>query len=252
MRNLMFALFVIIASPALSQERERLIANDISVRTILTFKVQDTAVQKTLPAGWEVMTPTAGADKGFNLSIFLVDFQIVQDPDGKPLPARPTVALIVPAKKVGSGAAVSMVQSGFTAQAGTPGPYDNFNPARVTADRRSHTEPDGKAIIEESWDMKADDGSALEIQFQFVRGVPTREKVEGKFYSTSKPDFYRTYRYDQGADVVRSTAVGIDRATKWSFKASGPKLAPLFDGSEQLISITSIPSFIRSIYLPTQ
>ena len=101
-----------------------------------------------------------------------------------------------------------------------------------------------------SWEARADDGNALEIQIQFARGVPARDKLEGKFYSAAKPDFYRTYRYEQGADVARSTAAGIDRVTKFSFKASGSKLAPLFDGSEQLITITSIPSFSRSIYLP--
>ncbi len=250
MRYAYFVLCLFAASSAVGQERERLVANDISVRTFLNFRVQDAVVQKMLPAGWEVSSPASGPNKGFNLSVFLIDFQIVQDPEGKPLPARPTTALIIPAKKIGSEATVSIVQSGFTAQPGTPGPYGVFTPARVTVDRGSHTETDGKAIIEEAWDMKADDGSALEIQLQFARGALAREKVEGKFYSATKPDFYRTYRYDQSADVARSTAAGIDRVTKFSFKVSGPKLAPLFDGSEQLISIISIPSFSRSIYLP--
>jgi hypothetical protein len=35
-----------------------------------------------------------------------------------------------------------------------------------------------------------------------------------------------------------------------SFKAAGPKLTSVFDGSEQLISITSIPFYSRSIYVP--
>ena len=52
------------------------------------------------------------------------------------------------------------------------------------------------------------------------------------------------------ADIARSTAMSVDRITKVSFKASGPKLAPLFDGSEQLISVTSIPSYSRTIFLP--
>jgi hypothetical protein len=50
-------------------------------------------------------------------------------------------------------------------------------------------------------------------------------------------------------DVARSTAVGIDRVSRFSFKATGPRLAPLFDGTEQLVSITSIPSYLRSIFL---
>jgi hypothetical protein len=49
--------------------------------------------------------------------------------------------------------------------------------------------------------------------------------------------------------VARSTAASIDRVSKFSFKATGPTLAPIFDGAEQLISITSIPIHSRSIYL---
>jgi hypothetical protein len=248
MRKLGFALLLLVASPALGQER--LVANDISVRTFLNFKVQDAAVEKTLPAGWETNPPASGPSKGFNLSVFLVDFQIVQDPDGKPLPARPVVALVIPARKIGSNAPANMVAGGFTAQAGTPGPYGNFSLAKVTVDRRSHTETDGKSVIEEAWEMKADDGGALDVQLQFVRGVPLREKVEGQFYSAAKPEFYRIYRYEQASDIALSAAEALDRVTKFSFKASGPKLAPLFNGSERLISVISIPSFTRSIYLP--
>jgi hypothetical protein len=48
-----------------------------------------------------------------------------------------------------------------------------------------------------------------------------------------KPDFRRTYQIEQGLDVVRSVPAGIDRVSMFSFKAVGPKLAPLFDGLEQ-------------------
>ena len=84
----------------------------------------------------------------------------------------------------------------------------------------------------------------------FRSGVPARGKVEAKIHSAAKPAFYRIYRLEQAADVVRSTAASIDRVSKFSFKATGPTLGPIFDGTEQLISITSIPSYSRSIYLP--
>src|SRR5262249_13880762 len=130
------------------------------------------------------------------------------------------------------------------------GPYGNFVAGKVTVERQSHTDNDGKAVIDEKWEIKGDDGASLEFQIQFVRGVPVREKTETKYYSSTKPEFYRIYRVEQGTDVVRSTATGTDRATHLSFKASGGKLAPLFDGTEQLISVTSLPLFSRAIYLP--
>jgi hypothetical protein len=48
--------------------------------------------------------------------------------------------------------------------------------------------------------------------------------------------------------VVRGA--GADRVQKIQFKASGPTLSPLFDGSEQLIGVTSDPWYTRQTFLP--
>jgi hypothetical protein len=233
-----------------AQEAEKLFASDVVVRTILAFKVPDAAVQKMLAAGWEISPPTTGPDQGANLIVYVTDFQMIQNAQGTSVPTRPSVALIVPAKKSGSDLAAFMVTGGFTAPANTPGPYGNFVPARVNVDRRLQTDGDGKSAVCETWEMKADDGTALELRVQFVRGMPTREKVAWQYYSAAKPDFHRTYRIEHGYDVVRSVPTGVDRVSTFSFQAGGPKLAPLFDGTEKLISITSIPYYSRSIFLP--
>lgn len=233
-----------------AQDAEKLFASDVVVRTILAFKVPDAAVQKTLAEGWQLNPPTTGPDQGANLIIYVTDFQMIQDAQGKPIPTRPSVALIVPAKKSGSDLAAFMVTGGFVAQVNTPGPYGNFVPARVNVDRRAQIDGDGKTAVSETWEMKADDGTALELRVQFQRGVPTREKVAWQYYSAAKPDFHRTYRIEHGFDVVRSVPAGVDRLSAVSFTASGPRLAPLFDGTEKLVSITSIPFYSRSIFLP--
>jgi hypothetical protein len=82
--------------------------------------------------------------------------------------------------------------------------------------------------VDETWDIGADDGNTLQVELQFTRGVLARGMAEAKLHSAAKPDFYRIYKFEQAADVVWSTATGIDRVSKFSFKASGPKLAPLF------------------------
>jgi hypothetical protein len=233
-----------------AQEAEKLFASDVVVRTILAFKVPDDAVQKTLAAGWEINPPKTGPDQGANLIIYVTDFQMIQDAQGKPIPTRPSVALIVPARKGGSDLAAFMVTGGFTGQANTPGPYGNFIPARVNVDRRLQTDGDGRTTVTETWEMKAEDGTALALRVQFTRAAPTREKVAWQYYSAAKPDFHRTYRIEHGYDVVRSVPSGVDRASEFSFEAGGPKLAPFFNGTERLISITSIPYYSRSILLP--
>lgn len=249
MRGLFFAVFLL-AVPAAAQDKEKLVAIDNSVRTVLTFKAPAAAVRQLLPPGWETQAAAEGPDKGANLALFLIDFQLGEDPAGKPLAGRPTLALVAPARKTGADIVAGMIPGGYTAQAGVPGPYSNFVAGKVTVERGSHTQGDGKAIINETWEIKGDDGASVELQIEFVRGVPVREKTATKYYSAAKPEFYRIYRVEQGTDVVRSAATGTDRVTRLSFKASGGKLASLFDGTEQLIGVTSLPVFSRSVYLP--
>jgi len=250
MRHLLIAALVLAVSPAVAQDKEKLSATDLSARTVLAFKALDATVQKLLPAGFELNAPTAGPSKGSNFGITLIDYLVAHDPEGKPVRSHTTVAMNIPAKRTAAGEAVGLVFGGLIGQAAVPGPYGVFGAATITVDRRSHTDADGKSIIDETWEAKADDGSVLEIALQFARGMPVRGKVEAKLHSGGKPEFYRVYKFEQAADVARSTATGIDRVSKFTIKATGPRFAPLFNGSEQLISITSVPSYARSIYVP--
>jgi hypothetical protein len=143
-----------------------------------------------------------------------------------------------------------VVFGGFIAEAGVPGAYFNFGAAQITITKRAQTNPDNKTTIEELWLVKGADGSTFELAIEFPRGALSRSKVEAKLHSATKPEFYRIYKFEQAADLVRSTAMGVDRATKFSIKANGPRFAPIFDGTEQVISITSVPYYSRSIYVP--
>jgi hypothetical protein len=250
MRTFTLALLLLATLPAIAQDKETLYENDVEVRTVWTFKVKDAAVQNLMPAGWELNPPATGPSKGFNLGLVLINQTLSQDPEGKPRTAHNYAVLVAPAKKTGTDVAAQMVLAGFVAKDAVPGAYGVYGPAEVTGGRRQQIEAEGKAGAEESWQVRADDGSVLELQVRFVRGQPNRGKVEAKIYSAAKPDFYRIYRFEQAADLVRSTPTGVDRTSNISIKASGPKLTPLFDGSQQLISITSIPFYSRSIYLP--
>jgi hypothetical protein len=249
MRIVLTALLVFAACPAIAQIKEKASTKDVSPRTVLGFKVSDAAVQKLLPAGFQVNSPTTGPAKGVNINVALIDYLMMQDMEGKPVPSYPTVVLNVPAKN-STGEAVAVVFAGFVAKAGAPGPYFLYEAANTSVDRRSQEDAEGRSIINESWAVKGDEGDSLQVELQFTRGVPARGTLEAKIHSAAKPDFYRIYKFEQASDVVRSMATGTDRVSKFSLKASGPKLAPLFDGSEQLISVTSVPFYSRTIYLP--
>jgi hypothetical protein len=177
----------------------------------------------------------------------------VQNPDGSPGETYRVAALAVPAKKKGTDATVPMVVGGFSSTpSSVPGAYGTFTLASATMDRRVHIDPTGKSNVEESWEFKGDGGDAIQLQLQYVGGVAARSKAEAMPHSGVKPDFYRIYRFEQAADVVRSTVTNTDRAQKFAFKATGGKLSLVFDGSEQLISITSVPFYSRQIFLPEE
>jgi hypothetical protein len=249
MHVLLVCLLLVLVSPAVAQEK--FIGSDVAQRTVLTFKASDAAVQKMLPEGWEVNSPQAGPTKGQNLAVVLVDQILSQDPEGKPEATHQRgVALAIPAKKKGTDIVGAMVFGGFFEQAASPGAYGVYATAQVAIERKRQTGSDNTSRIEESWQIRTGDGNSIEVQVQFSPGVPTRAKVDSKVFSAAKPEFFRIYRVEQASDVVRSTATGVDRVTKLSFKAAGDKLAPLFDGTEQLISITSIPWYSRQLSLP--
>ena len=52
------------------------------------------------------------------------------------------------------------------------------------------------------------------------------------------------------ADVLRGPDGAADRLRNFSFKAAGGKIGALFDGSEQLVTATSVPWYSRQVFLP--
>jgi hypothetical protein len=247
------ALVVVMAAGYAASAAEKLVGTYGEQRTVLAFKVPDTAAQKLLPEGWQASPPSTGPSKDANLNVVFVDVLTVQNPDGTPGETYRVAALVVPAKKKGTDAVVPMVVGGFASTPSyVPGAYGNFGLASATIDRHAHTDPTGKTNVEESWEFKGDGGDAIGLQLQYDRGVAARSKAEVMPHSGIKPDFYRIYRIEQAADVVRSTATSTDRAQKYAFKATGAKLAPLFNGSEQLVSITSLPFYTRQVSLPEE
>ena len=157
------------------------------------------------------------------------------------------MTLSVPAKKKGSETRGTMLFAIYTS-GGSGGPYGVSFHADTKMERKVAIDRAGTASVEEAWQFQAPDGNSLQLQIQYLRGAPAPAKAESLLYSAVKPDFYRIYRYEQSADAVRGAEA--DRVQKVLFKASGPKLAPLFDGSEQLIGVTSVPWYTRQTYLP--
>ena len=246
MRALVVITALLLAAPAVAQERH--VSTDASVRTLLNYRAPAGAVEKLLPAGWQVDVPTSGPGAGANLRITFIDGVWAHDAQGKPQPATGrNITVGVPVKMQETRGV--MLFGGYTTGA-APGVYSVFTKSTTTSQRSYRTGADGVATVEEAWDVKGDGGDAIQFQLHYARGVAAGEKVDVRIYSGAKPEFYRVYRYTQAVDVVRGAGAAPERVKSFTFKASGPKLAPLFDGTEQLISIQALPYYSRQVYLP--
>ena len=248
MRKLV-ALALAAVLPGVAFGQEKLSGTNVDTRMVLAFKISDAAIRNLVPAGWEVNAPSSGPARGANLNVVLVNSVSAQDAEGKPVKPNRGIALVIPAKKTSSDAAGPMVVTGLFAPHYAPGAYGVFLPANVNTERKLHTDPEGKVSVEETWDVQSTDGHSIHIRVAYLHGTPARGKVESKVYSGAKPDFFRIYRVEQATDVARSTETGVDRVSSYSLKASGPKLSVLNDGSAQLVAITAIPWYSRSVYV---
>ena len=247
MRALLLGITLLAAAPALAAEKY--VGSNVDVRTVLAFKVADAAVQKFLPDGWQPDVVTAGPAKDVNLRVTFIDRIVNQDAAGKALEPVRIAHLSIPAKMKGSQTGGTMLFRIYSSSAGgVPGPYGVSVHAPANMERKVRIDPAGIGTVEELWEFKSQDGNSIQLQIQYARGASTPDKAETKFYSAAKPEFYRIYRSEQSTDVVRSPAA--DRVQKVLFKAFGPTLSPLFDGSEQLIGVTSDPWYTRQTFLP--
>jgi hypothetical protein len=236
---------LLLATHAAAQEK--FVMSDASVRTLLYYKAPSAAVQKMLPDGWEVDSPSSGPSAGANLRIVFIETVWSETAQGKSLPPGRPIVISVPAKKKGAEDRGEMVIGGLS---NGPGPYGVYAHASTTSQRTLLTDTHDAATIEESWNSKADNGDAIELQLQYVRGVAATSKTEVRDYSAAKLGFYRIYRYTQAADVLRGVGASSERLKAFTFKATGPTLGPLFDGTEQIVSITAQPYYSRQIFLP--
>jgi hypothetical protein len=74
---------------------------------------------------------------------------------------------------------------------------------------------------------------------------------ETKFFSSVNPSFYQIFKVDQNIDIMRNATITVpDKVKEFHYKASGGKIAALFDGSERVLSIDGISSYNRAIYAP--
>src|ERR1051325_7245997 len=210
----------------------------------LDFHVPDAARAAMLPAGFTPSIATAGPAKDANLRMVFIDRGDITGPDNKPLArsSNQLVYLIIPIKQVSTGTIGQLVLAGITADpADAPGPFGVYVPASEHRMSRLIAVDSGATKTEEHWEFAAASGERMEVHLVYERRGAPKAAAELKFFSGQDPAKYQIFKYERGLDIMRNATVNVgDRVKEFSYKASGGRIAKLFDGSEKVLSIDAI------------
>ena len=233
---------------------ETLVEFSAETQMQLDFRVPDAALAAMLPAGFEPNIATAGPAKDCNLRMVFIDRGDITGPDNKPLGrgSNQLVYLIIPIKQVATGTVGQLVLAGITADpADAPGPFGVYLPASAHRMLRSTIAGDGAPLTEEHWEFAAGSGERMEVHLKYERRGAPKATADVKFFSGQDPAKYQIFKYERGLDIMRNATVNVgDRVKEFSYKASGGRIAKLFDGSEKVLSIDAIHWSNRSTYAP--
>lgn len=220
----------------------------------LDFRVNDAALAKMLPQGWETVIATQGPAKDANLRMIFIDRMGIIGADGKAT-QRPTARLVylaIPVKHTASGNAGQMIIYGLTDDAadapGTFGVYQHASTARMS---RTASASGGALTGSEDWEFAAASGERMEVHVEYERGPVTKGGAEVKFFYPHDPSRFQIFKTDQAIDIMRNpTTNPPDHIRKFSYRAGGGRIASLFDGSEKVVSWDSFPWYVRTVSAP--
>ena len=220
----------------------------------LDFRVNDAALAKMLPQGWETVIAAQGAAKDANLRMIFIDRVAIIGGDGKPA-ARPTARLVylaIPVKQTAGGATGQMIVYGLTEQAAdAPGAFGVYQHASTAKMSRTASASGGAMTGAEDWEFAAASGERLEVHVEYERGPAVKGGAETKFFYPDDPSKFQIFKTDQAIDIMRNaTTMPPDHIRKFAYKAGGGKIAALFDGTEKVVSWDSFPWYIRTVSAP--
>ena len=222
-------------------------------RLQLDFHVNDAALAKMLPAGWQAAVATQGAAKDANLRMIFIDRVGIAGADGNPVKQATSrlAYLAIPVRDAG-GATGQMIIHGLTEEAGdAPGAFGVYQHATLAKMSRTASAANGVASGAEDWEFVAASGERLEVHIEYERGALRKGGGEVKFFNPADPAKFQIFKTDQGIDIMRNATTNPpDHVRKFSYKAGGGKIAALFDGTEKVVSWDLFPWYVRSVSSP--
>lgn len=230
---------------------ETLLQNTVENRVLLGFKVDGTALAQVMPERWSPIVLPQGPVAGSNLILSFFDRLLIADAEGKPADAAasPVLALVA----YGTSDGVEGVRTFVTHIYEVPPLVDPFGvsqAAEITRDAAMSYGPGGRSRSE-AWGVRPASGGAFTFDLDYqVKGHGWTEDGASMPYSAADPGFFQIYRYDQLAELAMNPGLGRPLDGTVSYSAEIPALSGLFDGTEELVSVVSIPVYVREVYAP--
>ncbi len=206
-----------------------------------------------VPAPWQVAPAPGGPMKDANFFFVFMDQFLIQDAQGKPDMGGFTRVLVLaaPAKNAQTGEIATVVIGGFTPDSrNVPGPYKKSVQGTVRREQTNKLTNTEAGVTDDFWEVRDTRGGSIELRVQYQQALPLRAKSEQKVYSAAEPSFFRIYRIESAADMLKSVPAGVNRVQNYQLRVAMPELSRLFDGTEQLVGIVAYPLFVRQIFLP--
>ena len=220
----------------------------------LDFHVPDAALQKMLPQGWTPAVATAGPAKDANLRVIFIDRIAGFGANGKALPSGATqlVYVAIPVKQSAGAETGQMIIAGLTKDAAdAPGAFGVFRRADGAMMQRTISNTGGAELNDEYWAFTAATGEHFNLRVKYQRGSLAKGGGEVKFFDPANPGKYQIFKTEQALDITRNATTNPpDHVMEFSYSAGGGKLAPLFDGTEKVLSWDSFPWYDRTVISP--
>lgn len=219
-------------------------------RVVIGYRVNPEALQKMLPAPWQVSATAAGPAEGANFFVTLIERPRDEAPDAAlRFNGMYSVVFRVVAKDP-TGLVGGLIVGGF-GQTASSGYYQTNRQASFRVERSINAHDDVEAIAE-SWTVEGKGpNERLEIRLEATPDAKgrTRDKGEANTISAKNTALWRIYRFESTTDVVKSVPKTIDRMKSFSLKLTSPEFGALFDGSEKLVGINFQPWYLRQTFL---
>lgn len=246
--RLFVAVVTLAACPALASAQE-FQEWSAETRTSLGFQVNADAVRSLLPDNWTV-ADASGAPGMVNLTLTFMDRHMIFGPEGQPVGTGSSRYMVMSVLALDAqGEACILIINGISPEGA--GAYGVYQPAVVaTAERQLNGQADAGARVEESWEMVADSGDAINLDLHYRQDVPSRRQSSVVIRSGRNTGYTRTYTIDQANDALGTTGAPETRIESFRFVAEGPLFSRIFDGTEVLTGVTSTPWYNREIFIP--